>query len=204
MLTFDHIAISAATLDQGVAAVESALGVSLAGGGRHPHMATHNRLLGLGDLYLEVIAIDPSLPAPAWPRWFDLDNFRGTPRLTNWVARCENLTGALARSPAGTGVPVALQRNAYRWQMAVPADGKLPFDGCFPALIQWQGDLHPARALPESGVRLANLEIIHPDADELRAALSNLIIDPRIQITQGPAKDLRASFDTPHGRRSLQ
>ena len=29
-----------------------------------PHMATHNRLLGLGDLYLEVIAADPGRPAP--------------------------------------------------------------------------------------------------------------------------------------------
>ena len=68
MLRFDHIAISAQTLEDGVAAVEAALGVKMAGGGQHPHMATHNRLLGLGDLYLEVIAIDPAAPAPAWPR----------------------------------------------------------------------------------------------------------------------------------------
>ena len=204
MLRFDHIAVSAQTLEEGVAAVEAALGVTMAGGGQHPHMATHNRLLGLGDLYREVIAIDPAAPAPKWPRWFDLDNFSGAPSLTNWVAGCENLTEALAHSPAGTGTPVALQRGDYRWQMAVPADGKLPFDGCFPALIQWQGDLHPARALPESGIRLAHLEIIHPDAADLWAALSDLILDPRIQITQSPVKNLRATFDTPHGRRSLQ
>ena len=204
MLRFDHIAVSAQTLEEGVAAVEATLGVRMAGGGQHPHMATHNRLLGLGDLYLEVIAIDPAAPAPKWPRWFDLDNFSGAPSLTNWVAGCENLTEALAHSPAGTGVPVALQRGDYRWQMAVPANGKLPFDGCFPALIQWQGDLHPARALPESGIRLAHLEIIHPDAADLWAVLSDLILDPRIQITQGPVKDLRATYDTPHGRRSLQ
>ena len=61
MLEFDHIAISATCLAEGVAAVEAALGVALSGGGAHPHMATHNRLLGLGDLYLEVIASDPEL-----------------------------------------------------------------------------------------------------------------------------------------------
>jgi hypothetical protein len=86
MLTFDHIAISANSLGDGVDMVEAALGVALAGGGEHPHMATHNRLLGLGDLYLEVIAANPAAPRPAWPRWFDLDNFDGPPRLTNWVA----------------------------------------------------------------------------------------------------------------------
>ena len=51
----------------------------------------------------------------------------------------------LAAAPPGTGMPVAIwQRGDYRWHMAVPADGSLPFDGGFPALIQWQGPLHPA------------------------------------------------------------
>lgn len=204
MLAFDHIAISSNDLDEGVAKVESALGLPLAGGGAHPHMATHNRLLGLGDLYLEVIAANPAAPRPAWPRWFDLDNFSGPTRLTNWVARSENLSADLAVSPPGTGVPVDLQRGDYRWTMAVPADGKLPFDGGFPALIQWHGTLHPARALPESGVRLRMLEIAHPKAAALQAALGALFTDPRVQIVQGPAKAMRATFTTPHGPRVLE
>lgn len=205
MLVFDHIAVSAETLAEGVAAVEAALGVGLAGGGQHGHMATHNRLLGLGDLYLEVIAADPAAPRPVWPRWFDLDNFSGVPRQTNWVARCESLSAALAVCPDGTGVPVALQRGDYRWQMAVPADGKLPFDGCFPALIQWQGDLHPSRALPESGVRLTRLEVAHPEAAGLQTALTRVgFADPRVVIVQGAAKAMRGEFSTPHGARVLE
>ncbi len=204
MLVFDHIAISANDLAAGVDMVEAALGVRLAGGGEHPHMATHNRLLGLGDLYLEVIAANPAAPRPAWPRWFDLDNFSGETCLTNWVARSESLTADLALCPDGTGIPVDLQRGDYRWTMAVPADGKLPFDGCFPALIQWHGTLHPAQALPESGTRLTLLEVAHPQADALRAALGPLFKDPRVQIVQGPAKAMRASFTTPHGTRVLE
>ena len=204
MLEFDHIAISATCLAEGVAAVEAALGVALSGGGAHPHMATHNRLLGLGDLYLEVIASDPDAVRPTWPRWFDLDNFSGQTRLTNWVARSKNIAADLQICPEGTGVPVALQRGDYRWQMAVPANGKLPFDGCFPALIQWQGPLHPARALPETGVRLTRLELDHPQADALQAALTPLFADPRVVIVQGPAKAMRASFTTPHGARVLE
>ena len=111
MLTLDHIAISAATLAEGVAHVEAALGVTLAGGGQHPNMATHNRLLGLGDLYLEVIAVDPAAARPPHPRWFDLDNFSGPPRLTNWVARSDDLTTDLNHAPAGTGTPLALSRG---------------------------------------------------------------------------------------------
>lgn len=199
MLTFDHIAISARTLDEGVQAVEAALGVRLAPGGQHPHMATHNRLLNLGDIYLEVIAADPAAPAPAWPRWFDLDHFTGPPALTNWVARSDDLAADLAQSPQGTGTPVALTRGNYAWTMAVPANGKLPFDGAYPALIQWQPPHHPTEALPDVQIRLTLLEIAHPQALALRAALH--LSDPRIRITQGPAKALRATFATPHGPR---
>jgi hypothetical protein len=204
MLRFDHLAVSALDLAEGVAAVEAALGVALARGGQHPHMATHNRLLGLGDLYLEVIAADPAQIAPLWPRWFDLDNFEGSGRLTNWVACCDSISAAVAASPEGVGIPVALQRGDYRWQMVVPSDGKLPFDGCFPALIEWAGSLHPAQALPESGVRLQRLEIAHPQAQALNAALASLFTDRRVVIVPGVAKAMRATFTTPHGLRVLE
>lgn len=203
MLTLDHLAVSAQSLDEGTAHVEAALGLALTGGGQHGHMATHNRLLGVGDLYLEVIAADPSVPRPPYPRWFDLDNFAGLPRLTNWIARCDDLAAALAAAPAGTGTPVALSRGDLHWEMAIPANGRLPFDGCIPALIRWQGTAHPTQRLPDSGARLTRFEIAHPEADALNAALAGLISDPRIVILHGPEKAMRATFDTPHGPRQL-
>ena len=203
MLRLDHLAVSAATLEDGVAMVEQALGVALAGGGKHAHMSTHNRLLALGNIYLEVIATDPAAPAPGWPRWFDLDHFTGPPRLTNWVAACDDLDSELALSPKGTGKPVSLERGDLRWRMAVPANGRLPYDGCFPALISWQDSLHPAQMLPDVGVRLDRLEIAHPLAEALSAYLSNRLSDPRIIFVNGRAKELRATFSTPHGTRVL-
>ena len=202
MLALDHIAVSADTLQAGADWVERALGVPLAGGGKHPHMGTHNQLLSLGDLYLEVIAIDPDAPQPGHPRWFGLDRFRGPPRLTNWICRTDDLDAALAAAPPGTGKPEDLQRGDYRWRFAVPSSGALPFDDCFPALIQWQGDLHPAKSLRDHGIRLKRLEITHPDALALRAALKGLA-DPRIVVELGPYHALRAAFDTPHGPRVL-
>jgi hypothetical protein len=204
MLTFDHLAVSCVTLDEGVDWVESRLGVSLGGGGKHPHMATHNRLLGLGDLYLEVIASDPSVPSQPWPRWFDLDNFAGPPRLTNWVARCEDLTEAIDASPKGAGVPVFLSRGNFHWEMAVPSDGKLPFDGAFPALIHWQGTAHPTQMLADVGIFLEMFEIEHPDIEALTEALGGMLTDSRVVLLPGPTKAMRATFGTPHGRRVLE
>ena len=199
---FDHFAVAAASLAEGVDAVEQALGVALAPGGVHPAMGTHNRLLGLGPgEYMEVIAIDPAAPAPGRPRWFDLDRFTGRPRLTNWILRCDDIDAALAAAPPGAGLPMDLERGDLRWRMAVPDDGRLPFDGCYPALIQWHGTAHPAARLPDAGCRLRRLEIAHPDAGALAALLSPALADPRIILTRGPEKAMRAEIDTPHGLR---
>lgn len=204
MLRFDHLAISANSLAEGVDVVEQALGVTLAPGGVHALMSTHNRLLGLGDLYLEVIAIDPAAPTPPHPRWFDLDHFNDRPRLTNWIVACDDLDAALATLPQGVGLPVDLERGDLRWRMAVPVDGMLPFGNAHPALIQWQGAAHPAQRLPDVGVRLDLLEIATPDADALTAALAGQFTDPRVKITHGAEKSMRAQFTTPHGPRVLE
>jgi hypothetical protein len=199
-MRLDHLAVTCTDLDAGTAAVSAALGVPLAPGGQHPHMATHNRLLSLGDLYLEVIAPDSAAPRPPQPRWFRLDERQGT-GLTNWICAVDDLGAALAAAPPGTGTATSLARGPYRWRFAVTPDGRLPFDDAHPALIEWQGSLHPARALPDAGVRLARLTVRHPQAAALRAALAALH-DPRVTIADGPP-GLQATFDTPAGPRHL-
>lgn len=202
MMRLDHLAISAATLAAGVDFAENVLGVTFSAGGEHPAMGTHNRLLGLGDLYLEVIAVNPAAPPPPQPRWFDLDQFSGAPRLTNWIVACDDLDAALVAAPPGAGHPMALSRGDLHWRMAVPADGRLPFGNFFPALIEWQGQAHPAARLPDSGVRLRRLEITHPQADALRDALPGLT-DPRLGLMPGPVPLRRAIFATPSGDREI-
>ena len=198
----DHIAVAAATLEEGAAHVEAALGVALGPVGQHAHMSTHNRLLGLGPSeYLEVIAIDPGAPPVAHPRWFRLDEFAGRPRLTNWVVRVDDLEAALRAAPAGAGRAVALARGDFRWRMGVPEDGRLPCDDAYPALIEWQGGLKPQDRLAEAGCRLTRLEVAHPQAQAIGAALG--LIDPRVFFVTG-ARALRATIATPHGVRVLE
>jgi hypothetical protein len=85
--------------------------------------------------------------------------------------------------------------------MAVPQDGRLPFDDCYPALIEWQGGLKPPDRLAESGCRLTRLEVAHPQS----AAIGKLLHldDPRVVFVQG-APALRATFATPFGARVLE
>ncbi|MBB97050.1 MAG: polyphosphate kinase [Rhodobacteraceae bacterium] len=201
-MDLDHIVVAGATLQEATAMAEDALGVSLVAGGKHAAFGTHNRLLGLDDgFYVEAIAIDPEAPPPDRPRWFDLDAFAGPARPTNWVCRTRNLAELLQHLP-GIGTPMALARGDLRWQMAVPDTGRLPFDNLCPALIEWQGDLHPSQMLAPSGCRLKRLVISHPEAADLSSLLAHWLTDARLAFVSGPA-GLSAEIDTPHGLRTL-
>lgn len=204
MITLDHIAVAGETVEAATAHVEDALGVRLQPGGVHVEMGTHNRLLSLGPgLYLEAIAINPDAAHPERPRWFNLDRFQGAPRLSNWIARTDDLAAALAAAPDGMGVPIAFQRGDYAWSMAVPGNGRLPYDGAAPALIEWETALHPADRLTDMACRLAGLEVRHPQVDALLAAFPALATMELVTFAQADAPALVAEIETPSGRRVL-
>ncbi len=203
-LALDHIVIAAERLEDGVAHVEDTLGVAMAPGGKHPAMGTHNALLGLGDVYLEVIAIDPNAPPPSRPRWFDLDRFAGPPRLTNWVARAADLSAARAAAPPGTGAPMSLSRGDLTWTIAISEDGTLPFGGAFPGLIAWGDTPHPTTRLPDAGCRLEDWRVSHPDAEDLKAALARFSGGLEGWVHSGGRTDFRALVATPTGTKELR
>lgn len=199
MLMLDHIAIASTSLDKGAKTVENALGLKLEGGGQHAAMGTHNQLLSLGPDYLEVIAIDPKGTRPLQPRWFELDTFAGPARPIAWVCRCDDLAAARFAAPPGTGEPLALARADLHWRMAVPPDGKLPFDGLFPALMQWDSTAHPTHRLQDHGARLVALQLHSPQAEALEAALAPLIDDSRIAIVPAAVARLQVTIAGPSG-----
>ncbi len=194
MLTFDHIAVLGNTLAEAVSHTEAALGRPLGPGGQHSYFGTHNKLMGLAPrLYLEAIAIDPDAPPPAHARWFGLDGFDGPPRLDKWVCRVPDMAAALEALPMA-GQPVHLTRGELSWTMAVPEDGVLPFDGRFPALIQWHSANPPGQSLPNHGFALERLVVQHPQAEDLAALLAPYLDDDRIVFvpgTSGMVADLR-------------
>lgn len=204
-LAFDHLVVTARTLEEGTTYVEAVLGTKLFEGGKHVKMGTHNRLLSLGhDAYLEVIAIDPNAPKPAHRRWFNLDAFTGAPRLMNWACNTDDIEAALDAAPSGSGTPMPLKRGDLMWQMAVPEFGRLPFDDAMPALLQWHSDTRPPQMLDDIGFRMSRLDVFHPQANDLLAAFPALNkVNGLVSVLPGPEKRLVATFATPAGERVL-
>ena len=198
-LELDHIAVAGTDLAAAVGQVEAALSVPMGPGGQHARFATHNRLMGLDpDLYLEAIAIDPDAPPPPDPLWFGLDTFSGAPRLDKWILRCTDIAAVLDVLPMA-GRPVALTRGTLAWTMAVPDDGQLPFDGLFPALIEWHTPDIPGRTLPRSGCALTGLCVQHPEAAALQALLAPMLDAPLVRFETGESPALVAEIATPAG-----
>lgn len=205
----DHIAITAFSLEAGAALVADTLGVETQRGGEHPRMATHNRLLRLGEsMYLEVIAPNPAARSPGRPRWFGLDTLapHALPALSAWVVRSTDIQASAAAASEPLGDLEPMRRSALDWLITIPADGSVPLEGAAPALIQWHADAHPAARMEDKGCALALLEIFHPDPERISRLLSSLELEAPVAVRQaGPGDPVRlaAHIDTPHGRRIL-
>lgn len=202
MTSIDHLVIAAPTLESGSLWLEELLGVSLQAGGKHAFMGTHNRLLRLGNAYLEVIAINPDVPAPNRPRWFGLDTLQlEQPRLIHWVARTDDLSSMAALSLEPLGVVTDAVRGELRWRITIPDDGHLPLSGLVPTLIEWRSP-HPVSKMPESPCELVSLIGTHPQPERVRAALES--IGAKLDVTEGEVPALRAVISSPNGLVTLE
>jgi hypothetical protein len=205
-IRFDHVVVAARDLGEGVAWVESRLGVAMGAGGRHAAMSTHNRLLPLGPgRFLEVIAIDPDAPPPGRTRWFDLDDaamrarLAQGPALVAWVARTDDIARAVAAAAGETPEILALSRGEFAWRIGVPASGRLALAGTAPILIQWS-TRHPADVLADTRCRLERLVLRHPDAPGMLNALRLAGLDAGDPIEARPdGAGLEAHISTPRG-----
>ncbi|MCR0982898.1 VOC family protein [Roseomonas populi] len=210
-LLLDHLVVVAPGLEEGVAHVRECLGIEMAPGGAHPEMGTHNRLLRLGeDAFLEVIAIDPTAPAPGRPRWFGLDDtaarradWEEGRRLRAWVARTGDLDPLLARRGALLGEAVSVSRGDRRWRFALRPDGALPAGGALPCIIDWGSRGCPAPAMPDQGARLASFTLDHPDPASVRDLHQGIGLSGAPLLRPGPGPRLQAVIDTPAGPRTL-
>lgn len=198
----DHLVIAAADLGEGRDWAEALLGVPAGGGGSHAAMGTHNALWGMGESYLEVIAVDPQGARPARPRWFGFDDpgirarLRRGPCLMTWAVAVGDI-GAV-RPPVPCHPPEGFARDDLRWRVLLPEGAALPLDGAWPLTIQWTHGLHPARRLPDQGVRLERLEIAGAGAARAQAALGTVAGPVVFAPGDGPVR-LSAAIRTPGG-----
>ncbi len=202
--TLDHLVVACRDLAQGAAWLRERLGVDPQPGGKHRGMSTHNALLRLGARrYVELLAIDPAAPPPARPRWFGLDDAErrrradGSPFLQSWVASCSDPDRAVQLLPE-LGEVVPLSRGVLAWRIAIRPDGEPPLDGALPAVIAWEGEIHPCDALEERGCELLELRIAHPQAELVRGALGALGLEGPVDVRTGE-RALVARIRTPGG-----
>lgn len=213
MTQLDHLVIIASTLAEGTEFIRSELGVTIAGGGAHARMGTHNHVMQLGnDAYLELIAFNPEAPKPDRPRWFDMDNplvrhrLATGPALMHWVVNVDDFAQLPGFDPHIWGFPFPMQRGQLNWQIAVPEDGRLPGGGLLPTVIQWQSD-HPAAAMDDLNCKLESLTLFHPQPDWLQGQLdkidANQITNVPIVIKSAERSHFSITLNTPLGRRTL-
>lgn len=210
-MQLDHLTIIAPTLAEGVAHVHACLGIEMSTGGAHPEMATHNRLLRLGnDVFLEVIAVDPDAPSPGRPRWFGLDDAdeiraawdRGE-RLRGWVARTDDLDIAEAHYGRFLGLKTKVSRGDRSWHFLVPPDGSRPVGGLAPSVMDWGARGTPAPTMPDLGARLASFAVEHPDPARAAELYRYLGVAGAPVVRQGDELRYRALIETPAGRKEL-
>lgn len=205
MAEIDHIVLGARTLEEGAAFVEQHLGVKPRPGGRHDGLGTHNMLLGLGrGTYLEIIAPDPAQPDPPHGRLFDLDEpsmrvmLEAEPRLIGWVARTPVLEAVAARLGRRAGEIREMSRGDLHWRMAFPPQ-RQDMDNLIPALIEWKGEGASSR-IPDSHVRLLQLEAEHPEADAVRGALAERGLEEAVRVRRSPHARLLARLRRADGQ----
>jgi hypothetical protein len=203
-IKFDHFAIATENLEQTVTNLEKKFKYPFSPGGEHKVFGTHNRLFRLGDLYLEVIAINPFATASQQPRWFDLDNFNGKSRIITWIASTENILELLPNIWNNPGVIKKLSRDKLEWDFTVPKSGIMPMGGAAPALINWGNTRHPALSMVDHGCRLELFLVNTPFAEDLKSILKNILFDQRIEVNFSRNISFEAHISTPNGKVVLE
>ena len=166
MHKLDHIVFGARSLEEGTNFIEKKLDIKLSEVGYHDFMGTHNRVVKVDkDVYLEVIAIDPSSKSPNENRWFNLDNLilqkklEYSPQMIGYVIETKDKE-ILKHFCA----PIKASRGNYKWNFAMPNlesnffNKELIENGIIPSLINWKSN-KPVHEMKNNQLSLNKIEI---------------------------------------------
>ena len=147
-------------------------GLASIGGGRHPGWGTANRIVPVGDAYLELIAVvdDDVAPRSTFGRWVAAARPVVVEPL-GWAVRTASVDAAARRH--GLEVDAGSRTNAdgqvLRWRLAGIREAAA--EPCLPFFVEWgEGTPHPSRvpaAHRAGAVEVARVEL---DGDAARVA----------------------------------
>jgi catechol 2,3-dioxygenase-like lactoylglutathione lyase family enzyme len=128
LLGIDHVVLAVEDPDATVATLAEKLGLDAAGGGRHEALGTFNRLVWLGDSYLELIGVfDRERAADSWIGRPVLEALGRGGGLATWAVAVDDLDRQLTWLPPDAGFvgPLDGERarpdgRVVRWRLAHP------------------------------------------------------------------------------------
>jgi hypothetical protein len=181
MMEVDHVLIAVDDLEASAKEVEERYGLASVEGGRHQGFGTANRIVPLGETYLELVAVVDRAEAAAsgFGSWVGGGE---RPRLLGWCLRTDALD-AVARRLCLTiadGSRARPDGTVLRWRMAglerSAEEPSLPF------FIEWgAGTPYPGRALAQSA--LIEQVRLQGDPDRVEEWLSGA--DVPISVSEG-------------------
>ena len=200
-MRIDHVIYAVGDLDAAAARLKGEFGLGSVEGGRHPAWGTANRIVPLGDDYLELMTVaDPAQARGTAVGGPMLEALAGGERLLGWAVATDEIervaerlglevTGGSRTRPDGV---------TLSWRLAGVEHALV--DGAFPFFIQWDvpADLHPGRARAEHRAVPRGIAWVEVAADEgLRSSLQEL--DLPVRIVDGPSAIVAAAIDTSAG-----
>jgi len=106
-MRLDHVIYGTADLDAAQRRIESELGLEVLPGGHHVGQGSHNRIVPLGDGYLELMAIDDPAEAATNPFGQVLLEVLAAERLVGWAVLVDDIEAVAARN----GTPIYTVRR---------------------------------------------------------------------------------------------
>jgi hypothetical protein len=189
-------------LDEAAVRFRGEFGLDSTEGGRHERWGTANRIVPLGDQYLELVtAVDEPMAAETR---FGKGVLERAARGGGWftmAAVADDLEAVASRLgiEVGSGSRTRPDGQTVRWRMAGLDDQRR--EPWMPFFLTWdvRDELHPGRARAGHGVRATGLAWVEVggDAERLRTWLGGDELP--IRVTEGEPGIHRVAISTPDG-----
>jgi catechol 2,3-dioxygenase-like lactoylglutathione lyase family enzyme len=207
MLRLDHVAYAVPDLDEAAVRFREELGLDSTDGGRHEQWGTANRIVPLGDQYLELVAaMDERVAAETA---FGGGVLERVARGGGWftiAAVAEDLDAVASRLglEVGSGSRIRPDGQTIRWRMAGLDD--LRREPWMPFFLAWDviDELYPGRARAGHGVCATGIAWVEVggDAERLRTWLG--ADELPIRLTDGEPGIHRVAVATVDGELEIE
>ena len=202
MLRLDHVVYAVTDLDQAAIRFREEFGLDSTEGGRHERWGTANRIVPLGDQYLELVAaVDEPVAAETAFGGGVLERAAVGGGWFTMAAVADDLDAVAPRLglEVGSGSRTRPDGQTVRWRMAGLDDPRR--EPWMPFFLTWDvpDELHPGRARAGHGVRATGLGRVEVggDAERLRTWLGGDELP--IQVTDDEPGIHRVAISTSDG-----